>query len=325
MTGTPQKNLKSDRYVLQDSRDFADGKALFWRKDFAGYTTKLSEAHEFTMNEALKQHQNRLSDIPHDLAELEGMGDEVSKYGLVTNDYVLVSRDASLKDDRFTAFLSTHPSSGTSVPQNNALSASIYFKAQALALSQFDDDLVPLRRMDVTKHMDMYKRLPLDKATELSPALLPPSLLGNETVDVVAAPRNTRIDLTYSSESLKVGAVAILPGAITQETLDQITELLIDGDQVIAEQIGLPTPLEQFLNDPENGGAMPDDGDHVLTNLDAWANGKPTVEDLLTDEPANSELSPRGLATALTFTEWDYQAEHDRLEIPTDDHLFLTP
>jgi hypothetical protein len=325
MTSTKQPELKSDRYVLQDSRDTADGKALFWREGHQGYTTKLSEAHQFTMNEALQQHQNRLTDIPHDLEDLEGMGNEVEPYHLVTNNYLLVSRAQTLENGQNTVFMAAHSSTPGATPTENANMASVYHKAQALALSQFDDDLVPLRKMDVTKHMNVDNRLPLSRASDLTPALLPPSLVDREQeVQVQRPPKNTRIDLTYTSESLKAHAVAILPGEIEQETLDQITELLIDGHQIIAEQVGLPTPLEECLNDPENEGMMPDDSDHVLTNLDAWSEDKPSVEDLLTDEPANSRLSPRGLATCLTFVDWDYGAEMDRLDIPAGDDELLS-
>jgi regulation of enolase protein 1 (concanavalin A-like superfamily) len=50
-----QNKPRSDRYVLQDLRNSADGKALFWRKDYQGYTTHLSEAHVFTMQDKIAQ------------------------------------------------------------------------------------------------------------------------------------------------------------------------------------------------------------------------------------------------------------------------------
>lgn len=128
--------------------------------------------------------------------------------------------------------------------------------------------------------------------------------------------KNTRIDLSYKSESGSAYDTAILPGEINQATLDQITEYLIDGYQVIADQVGLPTPLEYLLNDMS---AEPED--HVLTTLEAWESDIPNVEDLLTDKPATTDLTPTDLAICLSEAQWDYQSEQSRLGIPDEGPL----
>ena len=63
-------NENPDMYVLQDSRDHADNKMLFWAKDATGYTTDLNKAHRFTEAEAQAQHLERPSDIPHRVGDL---------------------------------------------------------------------------------------------------------------------------------------------------------------------------------------------------------------------------------------------------------------
>jgi hypothetical protein len=51
----------TQKYYLQDSRQYVGNDMLFWRKGRSGYTTNLDEAHEFTLEEALDE---RDSDIP---------------------------------------------------------------------------------------------------------------------------------------------------------------------------------------------------------------------------------------------------------------------
>lgn len=54
----------SEEYYLQDSRSFVGNDMLFWKKDGKGYTTNLREAHVYTKDEAVSQHQCRETDIP---------------------------------------------------------------------------------------------------------------------------------------------------------------------------------------------------------------------------------------------------------------------
>lgn len=342
-----QNKERSDRYVLQDLRSSADGKALFWRKEFQGYTTHRSEAHVFTMQDAVKQNMNRTSDIPHDLDDLERFGDEMHSFHLTTNDHLIFSKSQNENsDDGLTLFSANRDSSGLAATETTRVrGAATYFKAKALNLHEFNDDFIPVSRIDAVQNSNSDGTLPLYKAqalsmkviglpdpgqqttTDTSPntlvltgeltneqinSALDEAVKGKEPVQPQPS-QNTRIDLSYRSESGKANSTAILPGAITQETLDKITELLIDGYQVIAEQVGLPSPLEEMLQDMD-----PDETDHVLTSLSAWESGIPSTEDLLTDEHANTDLSPRDLAVGLTSVKWDYRAEQERLDLPMD-------
>lgn len=63
-------NDNPDLYVLQDIRSTADNRMLFWAKEARGYTTDLNEAHRFTKESALAQHERRSTDIPHRVGDL---------------------------------------------------------------------------------------------------------------------------------------------------------------------------------------------------------------------------------------------------------------
>ena len=49
------------KYYLQDSRTTVGNFLLFWKQDHKGYTTDISQAHEFTLEEALS---HRDTDVP---------------------------------------------------------------------------------------------------------------------------------------------------------------------------------------------------------------------------------------------------------------------
>lgn len=53
-----------DAYYLQDSRSYIGNDMQFWAKDGKGYTTDVSKAHVYTMDEAVAQHNMRPTDIP---------------------------------------------------------------------------------------------------------------------------------------------------------------------------------------------------------------------------------------------------------------------
>lgn len=53
-----------DEFYLQDSRGYVGNDVLWWAKEGKGYTTNLHEAHVFTKDEAVKQHDCRETDIP---------------------------------------------------------------------------------------------------------------------------------------------------------------------------------------------------------------------------------------------------------------------
>ncbi|MFI9653940.1 hypothetical protein ABGV17_04310 [Guyparkeria sp. GHLCS8-2] len=51
-------------YYLQDSRTFVGNDVMWWAKDGKGYTTDLRKAHVFTKEAAVRQHNDRETDIP---------------------------------------------------------------------------------------------------------------------------------------------------------------------------------------------------------------------------------------------------------------------
>lgn len=132
---------------------------------------------------------------------------------------------------------------------------------------------------------------------------------------------NTCIELDYRTDSDGASDVVVLAGKITQAEVDKIEENLIDGFQVIAHQIGLPTPSEQLSEQRE----FPQGDDHVLTSLASWISETPTADSLHTNEPATHDLTPAELAEKIEHTNkagWNYLAEDDRMGgIPEEDDL----
>lgn len=53
-----------DEFYLQDSRGYVGNDVLWWAKEGKGYTTNLNEAHVFTKDAAVRQHECRETDIP---------------------------------------------------------------------------------------------------------------------------------------------------------------------------------------------------------------------------------------------------------------------
>ncbi len=51
-------------YYLQDSRTVVGNDLMWWAKDGKGYTTDLSRAHVFTKEQAVRQNNDRETDIP---------------------------------------------------------------------------------------------------------------------------------------------------------------------------------------------------------------------------------------------------------------------
>jgi hypothetical protein len=54
----------SEQFYLQDSRGYVGNDVLFWAKNGNGYTTDLRNAHVYSKEEAVKQHESRPTDIP---------------------------------------------------------------------------------------------------------------------------------------------------------------------------------------------------------------------------------------------------------------------
>lgn len=52
------------KYYLQDSRSYSGNSVIWWREGRGGYTTDIGEAHIFTFEEAIAEHNNRSTDQP---------------------------------------------------------------------------------------------------------------------------------------------------------------------------------------------------------------------------------------------------------------------
>lgn len=126
--------------------------------------------------------------------------------------------------------------------------------------------------------------------------------------------KNTELELRYVDASgHKAYETVVLDGAITQEQIDAIRPHLEMGESIIAHQVGLPTPAENF----EDRFDFPTEDDHVWTDLEAFVDGEPQAEDLHTDDPNDGLMSVDAFVEMLSKVEWDVAAEMERLGIPT--------
>lgn len=132
-------------------------------------------------------------------------------------------------------------------------------------------------------------------------------------------PMNTRIELEYRTATDSASEIIVLAGAITQAQADQITSNMIDEFQVIAHQIGLPTPSESLAQERE----FPDSEDHLLTNFSDWLVDTPMAESLHTTDTPTHDLPITELADRIEQIGpegWDFLAEDVRLGgIPAED------
>jgi len=128
---------------------------------------------------------------------------------------------------------------------------------------------------------------------------------------------NTKLELTYTCGSAKSHLTAVLAGAITEDQINTISKNLIDGYQIVAPQLHLPSPLEAAVDNGDIPGYTEDD--HPLTILSAWEDGIPAVNDLLTFDEPNVSINISDLTTLTTKILWDHMSEMDRLGIPDFD------
>ena len=81
---------------------------------------------------------------------------------------------------------------------------------------------------------------------------------------------NTKIHLMYrDADNYKAMCSVVLPGAITQEQHQKVSQHLSDGIFVIAEEVGLPDPAEKFAQRYD----YPTESDHVWTTMCDWEPG----------------------------------------------------
>ena len=93
---------------------------------------------------------------------------------------------------------------------------------------------------------------------------------------------NTKITLKYvDADNYKQQIDYVLKGEITDKQLNEIVEYLEDGECIIAEQIGLPTPALLFAENYD----FPTEDDHVFTTIQEFQSGVPEASSLLTEEP----------------------------------------
>ncbi len=68
----PESPENGDLYYLQNG--FVGNDMCFWRKNGAGYTTNLDEAHVFTRKQAFAQHSVRSDDVPRKKQLIDSLG-----------------------------------------------------------------------------------------------------------------------------------------------------------------------------------------------------------------------------------------------------------
>lgn len=58
-------------FYIQDSRQYVGNNILFWAKGGNGYTCHVDEAQKYTEEEANRIHENRSSDVPLKVEDVE--------------------------------------------------------------------------------------------------------------------------------------------------------------------------------------------------------------------------------------------------------------
>lgn len=134
---------------------------------------------------------------------------------------------------------------------------------------------------------------------------------------------NTRLSLKYSCGSAKSHMDVVLPGAITDQQIQTITSNLIDGHQLVAPQVNLPSPLENAIDEGDIPGY--DETDHPLTNLADWEDGTPSAIQLHTTDEPTANINVSDLTKLVSTTVWDQLTEMDRLGLPDYEDLDDAP
>lgn len=124
--------------------------------------------------------------------------------------------------------------------------------------------------------------------------------------------KNTLITLKYvDASNYKKSIDYVLKGEITDEQLNEIAEHLEDGECIIAEEIGLPTPALQFAENYD----FPTEDDHVFTTIQEFQSGIPSAESLHTDlPPTDPNYTVDDFYTRIIESNgWDITREYERL------------
>lgn len=124
-------------------------------------------------------------------------------------------------------------------------------------------------------------------------------------------PTNTKISLMYrDADNYKAHKEVIVSGAITAEQIQQIRSGLEDGQFIIADQVGLPTPSFDFM---KYDSWPNDDSDHVWTTLPDFE-GDVSPAELHTTDEETEEITIEQLAEAIANAKWDVPTEWARMQ-----------
>lgn len=126
---------------------------------------------------------------------------------------------------------------------------------------------------------------------------------------------NTILRLKYSDASnYKQSLDVILSGVITADQIQTLERKLEMGSDIIAHQVGLPTPSEQF----DENFDFPTEDDHVWTSIEQFEEGTTDVNDFDTEkEPTVDMTVDQFMERVEAVDSWDLMAEIERLDIPT--------
>lgn len=121
---------------------------------------------------------------------------------------------------------------------------------------------------------------------------------------------NTRLTIQYTDASnYKTHSTVIFAGKLTAEHVETIRANLDEGRFIIAHQLGLPSPLENFVKKY----GLDEQDDHVWSHLPDLCEGELDLETLYTEEKPTVRLSVDDLAERIDGIEWNVDAEWARL------------
>lgn len=121
---------------------------------------------------------------------------------------------------------------------------------------------------------------------------------------------NTILNLVYSdANNHKKEINVVLDGSINDDQIKIINQCLIDGEFVIAHQVGLPTPSLLF----SEKYSFPTEDDHVYTKLFDFCNEAPCASSLLTKSEPTIDLTIDDFIHNISTVKWDELKESMRI------------
>tara|TARA_B100002003_G_scaffold238589_1_gene256999 strand:+ start:860 stop:1270 length:411 start_codon:yes stop_codon:yes gene_type:complete len=124
--------------------------------------------------------------------------------------------------------------------------------------------------------------------------------------------KNTSLKLMYRDEdNNKTFLDIVLAGLITDEQIKSVQSVMDDECQIIAKQVGLPTPSETL----SEAYPFPTEADHVWTTVFAFEDTTPRAADLHTLAPVTSpSMTVEEFVNNMLAIEcWDETTEVERL------------